>query len=131
MGRREAGSRAPLQALYAFSQHAVGEAVRVIVLELPQQRDGHQLGRVLEGPSKEVFFPQDRPPGHRGLSDFTAIGKLCVTVAGALFVHIPYHFVLAFWFCRNSAKRPSMPVRPTPIRKPASRTGSLQTRIGL
>ena len=34
-------------------------------------------------------------------------------------------------FCRNSAKRPSMPVRPTPIRKPASRTGSLQTRLGL
>ena len=34
-------------------------------------------------------------------------------------------------FCRNSAKRPSMPVRPAPIRKPASRSGSLQTRIGL
>ena len=34
-------------------------------------------------------------------------------------------------FCRNSAKRPSMAARPTPIRKPASRTGSLQTRLGL
>ena len=36
-----------------------------------------------------------------------------------------------FGFCRNSAKRPSMAARPTPTRKPASRTGSLQTRLGL
>ena len=34
-------------------------------------------------------------------------------------------------FCRNSAKRPGMAARPTPIRKPASGTGSLQTRIDL
>jgi hypothetical protein len=52
--------------------------------------------RAMEGPSKEVFFPQEHLPGHRGLSDFTAMGKLCVTIAGALFVHILYHFVLAF-----------------------------------
>ena len=52
--------------------------------------------RAMEGPSKEVFFPQEHLAGHRGLSDFTAMGKLCVTIAGALFVHILYHFVLAF-----------------------------------
>jgi hypothetical protein len=52
--------------------------------------------RALEGPSKEVFFPQEHCPGHRGLSDFTAMGKLCVTIAGAAFAHILYHFVLAF-----------------------------------
>ena len=52
--------------------------------------------RALEGPPKEVFFPQVYAPGHRGLSDFTAMGKLCVTVAGVVFVHILYHFVLAF-----------------------------------
>jgi hypothetical protein len=52
--------------------------------------------RALAGPSKEVFFPQEHRAGHRGLSDFTAMGKLCVTIAGALFVHILYHFVLAF-----------------------------------
>ena len=33
--------------------------------------------------------------------------------------------------CRNSALRASMAARPTPIRKPVSRTGSLQTRLGL
>ena len=30
------------------AQHAVGEAVGVIVLQLAQQRDGHQLGRALQ-----------------------------------------------------------------------------------
>ena len=52
--------------------------------------------RALEGPSKEVFFPQVYAPGHRGLSDFTSVGELLVTIAGAAFAHILYHFVLAF-----------------------------------
>ena len=52
--------------------------------------------RALEGPPKEVFFPQDHAPGHRGLSDFTAMGDLRVTIANAPFAHILYHFVLAF-----------------------------------
>ena len=34
-------------------------------------------------------------------------------------------------FCRNSAMRSSIAARPRPIRKPASRTGSQQTRLGL
>ena len=34
-------------------------------------------------------------------------------------------------FCRNSAMNPSMAARLTPFRKPASRTGSLQTLLGL
>jgi len=52
--------------------------------------------RAMQGPAKEVFFPQTHVPGHRGLSDFTAMGELLVTIAGAAFVHILYHFVLAF-----------------------------------
>jgi hypothetical protein len=52
--------------------------------------------RALEGPPKEVFFPQVYAPGHRGLSDFTAMGDLAVTIANVLFEHILYHFVLAF-----------------------------------
>lgn len=52
--------------------------------------------RALEGPPKEVFFPQEHAPGHRGLSDFTAMGELRITVANAPFAHILYHFVLAF-----------------------------------
>ncbi len=52
--------------------------------------------RALEGPAKEVFFPQDHAPGQRGLSDFTAMGELRVTIASEPFAHILYHFVLAF-----------------------------------
>ena len=52
--------------------------------------------RALEGPPKEVFFPQEHAPGHRGLSDFTAMGDLRVTIANAPFAHLLYHFVLAF-----------------------------------
>jgi hypothetical protein len=52
--------------------------------------------RALDGPPKEVFFPQEHAPAHRGLSDFTAMGDLRVTIANAPFAHILYHFVLAF-----------------------------------
>jgi len=52
--------------------------------------------RALEGPSKEVFFPQTYQPGVRGLSDFTHMEKLRVTIAGVAFGHLLYHFVLAF-----------------------------------
>jgi hypothetical protein len=52
--------------------------------------------RAMEGPAKEVFFPQDHAPGERGLSDFTDMGDLNVTIAGAPFIHLLYHFVLAF-----------------------------------
>ncbi len=52
--------------------------------------------RALEGPPKDVFFPQEHAPGDRGLSDFTDMRDLEVTIAGALFVHRLYHFVFAF-----------------------------------
>lgn len=55
-----------------------------------------RLWRALEGPPKEVFFPQDHTPGHRGLSDFTATGELRITIGNAPFAHLLYHFVLAF-----------------------------------
>ncbi|MDS0862969.1 IS21 family transposase [Burkholderia pseudomultivorans] len=52
--------------------------------------------RALEGPSQEIFFPQEHQPGVRGLSDFTDMSKLCVTIGSAPFEHRLYHFVLAF-----------------------------------
>ncbi len=52
--------------------------------------------RALEGPPKEVFFPQAYAPGHRGLSDFTSVGELRITLGGGAFSHLLYHFVLAF-----------------------------------
>lgn len=52
--------------------------------------------RAMAGPPKEVFFPQQHEPGARGLSDFTGMAELGVTLAGVPFEHRLYHFVLAF-----------------------------------
>ena len=55
------------------------------VLRTLQRRIRHW--RAIEGPPKEVFFPQEHAPGERGLSDFTNMAELRVTIAGAPFGH--------------------------------------------
>lgn len=52
--------------------------------------------RAMAGPAQEVFFPQQHEPGARGLSDFTDMAELRVTIADRPFAHRLYHFVLAF-----------------------------------
>jgi len=52
--------------------------------------------RALEGPAKEVFFPQVYKPGDRSQSDFTHMDKLEITIAGEPFKHLLYHFVLPY-----------------------------------
>ena len=52
--------------------------------------------RALNGPSRDVMFRQEHPPGRMGLSDFTDMGSLGVTIAGAPLLHRLYHFRLAF-----------------------------------
>lgn len=52
--------------------------------------------RAIEGPGKEVFFAQEHVPGERGLSDFTDMADLNITIAGMRFEHLLYHFVFAF-----------------------------------
>lgn len=64
------------------------------MLRTLQRRVSHW--RALEGPAKEVFFPQEHLPGDRGLSDFTSMSALRITIAGMPFDHLLYHFVLAF-----------------------------------
>ena len=48
------------------------------------------------GPEQEVMFRQIHAPGKMGLSDFTAMGKLGVTIAGEALEHRLYHFRLAY-----------------------------------
>src|SRR5690349_24218425 len=52
--------------------------------------------RAIEGPEREVIFRQEHPPGRLGLSDFTSLSELSVTVAGVLLDQRLYHFRLAF-----------------------------------
>jgi hypothetical protein len=52
--------------------------------------------RALHGPEREVIFRQEHPPGRLGLSDFTDMAGLAVTVSGDLLIHRLYHFRLAY-----------------------------------
>lgn len=48
------------------------------------------------GPAKEVMFRQTKIPGRLGLSDFTVLKEVSITILGAVFVHLLYHYRLAF-----------------------------------
>jgi transposase InsO family protein len=52
--------------------------------------------RALHGPEQDVMFTQEHPPGRMGLSDFTDMTALTVTIAGSPLDHRLYHFRLAF-----------------------------------
>jgi transposase len=62
--------------------------------------------RVLEGPERrEVMFPQNILPGRQSQSDYTHCNELQVTIAGAPFRHMVFHFMLPYsrwefvWIC--------------------------------
>jgi len=55
-----------------------------------------KVWRAVEGPGKEVFFSQEHKPGELGQSDFTSLNELGITIAGAPFEHLLYHFVLTY-----------------------------------
>jgi hypothetical protein len=52
--------------------------------------------RALHGPDKEVFFPQEHPPGREAAYDFTNCDELGVTIAGVPFDHLLFELVLSF-----------------------------------
>ena len=52
--------------------------------------------KAINGGSKEVMFPQQHLPGEQGLSDFTHMAKLKVTIQGASLTHMLYQFRLVF-----------------------------------
>lgn len=52
--------------------------------------------RALEGPSKEVFFPQAHRPGALCQSDMTWMNQLGVTIARERFDHLFFHFTLPY-----------------------------------
>jgi transposase len=52
--------------------------------------------RAVEGPAREVYFPQKHKPGKLSQSDFTHMSDLGVTLGGVPFEHMVYHFVLTY-----------------------------------
>jgi hypothetical protein len=55
-----------------------------------------KIWRALEGPGKEIYFPQEHHPGELSASDFTHMGGLGVSINGEPFDHLVYHFVLVY-----------------------------------
>lgn len=55
-----------------------------------------RLWQGLHGPEREVIFRQEHPPGQQGLSDFTDMAGLGISIAGQPLDHRLYHFRLAF-----------------------------------
>jgi hypothetical protein len=53
--------------------------------------------RALNGPEQDVIFRQQHEPGRLGLSDFTDVSALGITIAGEPLDHRLYHFRLAFF----------------------------------
>lgn len=52
--------------------------------------------KALYGPDKEVMFRQNQIVGRMGLSDFTKLKQVQITIEGVVFHHLLYHFRLAF-----------------------------------
>ncbi|RPJ51897.1 MAG: IS21 family transposase [Methanobacteriota archaeon] len=55
-----------------------------------------KIWRALEGPPREVFFPQVHKPGELCQSDFTSMNSLGITIQRQPFEHLLYHFVLTY-----------------------------------
>jgi hypothetical protein len=55
-----------------------------------------KVWRALEGPAKEVYFPQVHEPGQLCESDFTHMTALGVTIQRQPFDHLVYHLVLTY-----------------------------------
>jgi len=55
-----------------------------------------KIWRALQGPPREVFFPQVHKPGELCQSDFTSMNALGVTIQRQPFEHLLYHFVLTY-----------------------------------
>lgn len=52
--------------------------------------------RALNGPAKEVIFRQTQEAGQKGLSDFTKLKGVVITINGKEYKHMLYHFRLAY-----------------------------------
>ena len=52
--------------------------------------------RALYGPERDIIFRQLHVPGRQGLSDFTSLKGIEITIIGQSFKHLLYHFRLAY-----------------------------------
>jgi len=85
-----------LQAMTLFEhlqQHYPGQYGRSVLRTLQRRV---QQWKATAGPPKEVMFALEHRPGDLGLSDFTHFKQAEITIKGAPFVHLLYHYRLAY-----------------------------------
>ena len=99
---------AELVPLLKADEHGVLEATTLIADLKKRHGDRYGLGqlrtlqrrvhewRALHGPGKEVMFEQRHQAGREGAFDFTDCAELGVTIAGQVFEHLLFQFVLSF-----------------------------------
>ncbi|MGH8239664.1 MAG: hypothetical protein ACREXP_22000 [Steroidobacteraceae bacterium] len=85
-----------LQAKTIWMEMNVRHAGRFSVGQLRTLQRRLHTWRITSGPDREVFFPQTHVPGEQAQSDFTDMRGLEVMIAGQLFPHLLYHFVLTY-----------------------------------
>ena len=68
--------------------------------------------RAEHGADREVIFRQDHIPGQQGLSDFTDMGDLGVSIAGQPLEHRLYHFTLAYSAWEHAGVSNRIHIRP-------------------
>ena len=78
--------------LYLQKKHP-GKYTRSILRTLQRRV---QQWRAKNGPAKEVMFPQQHRPGEQGLSDYTQLKQVKITIKGKAFAHLLYHYRLAY-----------------------------------
>ena len=91
------------------------QATTIVEVLIAKHPDKFELGQVrtlqrqlrrwraIHGPRREVFFPQDQRPGYLGALDFTHGNELKVTIAGVVFAHLLFQFVMAWSGWRHVA----------------------------
>lgn len=92
MLKRDEGLEA--KTLLQWLQETYPDKFKPSQLRTLQRRVGQW--RALNGAEKEIFFPQDIQPGKQSQSDYTWCNELEVTIAGAPFEHMLFHFMLPF-----------------------------------
>jgi hypothetical protein len=90
----EAAPEIEAKGLLAHLKIAKPEVAEPVALRTFQR--GVKVWRALNGPPKEVFFPQAHEPGRAAQFDWKRAGGLGVTIAGAPFDHLLGHFVLPY-----------------------------------
>lgn len=78
--------------LYLQKKHP-GEYNRSILRTLQRRVRQWQAEK---GPAKEVMFPQEHRPGEQGLSDYTQLKQVSISINGKAFAHLLYHYRLAY-----------------------------------